>query len=199
MYAKPVLQRVKDGLGEEIVPLFQVLSSNGPKERKPQPLLEEFLRNALQELAQHKHIRKQLTLTIDPIGIVLLPDEVRAVESVQLKNKPLTPKKDHTSLSSSEYSVDLAQRIIRLAKDTTGVIDVNYTVIPGERDIPPDGRHALVLHVKAQCCEYIAKQLRKNPSLKISKKRGLLNDPVHWEREGGKLRLKISNEPPIAS
>ena len=198
MYAKPVLQRVKDGLGEEIVPLFQALSSNGSKERKPQTLLDEFLRNALQELAHQKHIRKQLTLKADPIGIVLLPNEVRTVESVQLNNKPLTPKDDHISLSSNEYFVDLAQRMIRMAKDPTGVIGVACTVMPGERDIPHDGRHALVLHVKAQCCEYIAKQLRTNPSLKISKKNELLNNPVHWEREGGKLRLKLSNEPPIA-
>ena len=198
MDATPVLQRVKHGLGEEITAVFLPSPFKGSKKRTPQPLLEEFLRNALRELTQHQQIRKQLSLKIDTNGIVLLPTEARTVESVWLNDIPLTLKNDQTSLSSSEYLVDLAQRKIRVARNRPGIIEVTCSVIPGERDIPPDARQALVLHVKAQCCEYITKQLRSNPSLKISKKNKLLNDPVHWEREGRKLRLKISNEHLIA-
>ena len=102
-----------------------------------------------------------------------------------------------TSISSSEYFVDLSQRSIRLAKDTIGVIETSCTLAPGERDIPSDKRHALVLHVKAQCCEYIAKRMRENPSLKVSEKSDVLNSLSHWEREARRLRHKISIEPPI--
>jgi hypothetical protein len=198
MYAKPVLERVKVGLGEEAIRVFQPSSSNGSEEPNRQSLLEQFLRNALEEVSKQKPIRRQLLLKIGKNGIVPLPAEVCTVESVRLEQRPLTQKNDPASLSRSDYVLDHPQCVIRLTPDAAGEIEVNCTMVPREREIPHEARHALVLHVKAQCCEYIANQLRTNPSLKISKKNELLNNPVHWEREGGKLRLKLSNEPPIA-
>lgn len=187
MFSKSVLQRVKQGLGEDMIGLLfdgAFKSSNG---RKPESILEEFLNNALLELAQQRPFRKQLFFTLRESTDVSLPSNVRTVESLWLGGTRLTQKKDVTSLSPLEYYLDSTNRIIHFGDGLVGTVEINCAIVPREEDISPEERRALVLHVKAQCCEYIAGKIEKDPSLKVSKGPRALSNAVAWRQEAQRL------------
>jgi hypothetical protein len=190
MTTKTVVQRVKQGLGEEVFLMFFTTPSNGLKGKTPDEVLQGFLQNAIRELIKQRPIRKQFLLRIHPDGIVPLPPDFLSVESLSVKGRHLTPQ-DLKSLSAGGYVVDAANRVVRFAKGTSGTVELYCTCVPREEDVPADSRLALVLHVKAQCCEYVAEKLRKNASLRIVGKNGVPYDPNNWEREAQHLRDKF--------
>ena len=91
-----------------------------------------------------------------------------------------------------------AKGVIRFAKGTSGGVELYCTCVPREEDVPADSKLALVLHVKAQCCEYVAEKLKKNASLRIVGKYGVPYDPNNWEREAQRLRHKFYETARIA-
>jgi len=192
MHRKPVIQRVKESLGEDIFKVFFAPTSNGSKEKTPDMVLREFMHNALTELTQIKPVKRQLSLRIQPESIVPLPQEFQSVESIWFNGKQLRPIESVKSLRSGEYAVNLQKRIIQLTEGTTGVVELHCTALPKEEDLPAEAKLPLVLHVKAQCCEYIAQQLKKNPSQRIQGKDGVLNNPSQWEQEAQRLRQKFT-------
>jgi hypothetical protein len=192
MYSRPVIERVKEGLGAEIL---QILSFSGSKSSKggdPDSLLREFLENALQDIAQQRPFRKQLLRRIGTDGTVHLPMNVISIESVWHKSSRLMKKESPQGLTSAEYYVDISSKIIRLWEKLTGTVEVNSTVIPKEEDVSGESKRTLVLHVKAQCCKYVAQILKGDPSLRFSNVDDSMNNPGTWEREAQVLRQRFS-------
>lgn len=190
MTTKTVLQRVKQGLGEKVLRLFFTSPSNGVKGKAPDDVLQGFLQNAIRDLIKQKPIRKQFLLRIRPDAIVPLPPDFLSVESLSVKGRRLIPQ-DLKSLSAGGFFVDPVKGVIRFAKATTGGVELYCTCVPREEDVPADSKLALVLHVKAQCCEYVAEKLKKNASLRIAGKNGVPYNPNNWEREAEHLRHKF--------
>ncbi len=192
MYSRPVIERVKEGLGAEIL---QMLSSSGSKPSNgcnPDSLLREFLENALRELTQQKPFRKQLLRRIGTDGTVYLPSNVISVESVWHRANRLVEKESPQGLTALDYHVDMSAKVIRLGEKSTGAVEVNSTVIPKEEDISGESKRTLVLHVKAQCCKYVAQILKNDPSLRFSNAKDSMNNPGTWEREAQVLHQRFS-------
>lgn len=192
MYSRPVIERVKEGLGSEIL---QMLSSPGSQSSKgchPDSLLREFLENALRELAQQKPFRKQLLRRIGTDGTVHLPSDVISIESIWHKSNRLVEKENPKGLTSADYYVDRSADLIRVCEKLTGTVEANGTVIPKEEDVSGESKRTLVLHVKAQCCKYVAQILKNDPSLRFSNAKDSMNNPGTWEREAQVLRQRFS-------
>jgi len=127
-----------------------------------------------------------------PDGFAPLPSNVISVESIWHKGNRLVEKKSPRGLTTSEYHIDASAKIIRVATELRGTIEINSTIIPKEGDVAGEARRTLVLHVKAQCCDYIAQKLKSNPSIKSPKGKYELNDPAKWEREAHILRRRFA-------
>jgi len=192
MYSTSVIERVKQGLTKESLQMLSSTASRSSDGSHQDMLLHEFLENALRELGQQKPFRKQLMLRIGADGIVPLPSNVISVESVWHKGNRLVEKESAEGLTTSEYHLDISAKIIRVATKLTGTIVINSTIIPREEDVTGQAKRTLVLHVKAQCCEYIAQALQRNPSLRFSKARESMNDPGIWEREAQILQQRFA-------
>jgi hypothetical protein len=192
MYSRPVIERVKEGLGAEILQMLLSSSSKSSNGCNPDSLLREFLENALRELTQQKPFRKQLLRRIGTDGTVYLPSNVISVESVWHKTNRLVEKESPQGLTALDYHVDMSAKVIRLGEKATGAVEVNSTVIPKEEDISGESKRTLVLHVKAQCCKYVAQILKNDPSLRFSNAKDSMNNPGTWEREAQVLHQRFS-------
>lgn len=107
-----------------------------------------------------------------------------------MKGRQLIPQ-DPKSLSAGDFFVDAAKGVIRFAKGTSGGVELYCTCVPRAEDVPVDSKLALVLHVKAQCCESVAEKLKKNASLRIAGENSVRYEPNTWEREAQNLRNKF--------
>ncbi len=192
MNSRPVIERVKEGLGSEILQMLSSSCSKSSKGCHLDSLLREFLENALRELAQQKPFRKQLLRRIGTDGTVQLPSNVISIESVWHKSNRLVEKESPQGLTSADYHVDISSKLIRVWKKSTGAVEVNSTVIPKEEDVSGESKRTLVLHVKAQCCKYVAQMLKNDPSLRFSNAKDSMNNPGTWEREAQVLRQRFS-------
>jgi len=192
MFSKPILQRVKEGLGEHLLNLFFETKADDRRNNGSELTLTEFLNNALLALVEERPISRQFALPVNGSASVQYPLSVLSVNAVWLNGVPLRKGTALPVTDETECYVDASAGRIHIAPGCNGTIELNCFIVPREQDLPPEARRALVFHVKAQCCKFIANRLLQDPSFARRGLKAPLNNPAHWERQAAILLRSFS-------
>jgi hypothetical protein len=192
MFSKPIPQRVKEGLGENLLNLFFENKADDRRNNASELILAEFLNKALMALIEEKAISRQFVLTVNGSASVQYPLSVLSVNTVWLNGVPLKKGMGLPVTDETECYIDASARRIHVAPGCNGTIELNCFIVPREQDLPPEARRALVFHVKAQCCKFIANRLLQDPSFGRRGLKAPLNNPTHWERQAAILLRSFS-------
>jgi hypothetical protein len=187
MFSKPVLQRVKEGLGENLLKLFFEKKADDRRNNGSELILTEFVNKALMALVEEKPISRKFVLTVNGSASAQYPLSVLSVNTVWLNGVPLKKGTGLPVTDETECYIDASARRIHFGPGRNGTIELNCFIVPREEDLPPEARRALVFHVKAQCCKFIANRLLQDPSFGRRDLKAPLNNPAHWERQGAIL------------